>query len=177
MIGNSLKIVKVISQHDSRKIHGRLRLQKTIHILKHIGFDFTESFTYLHYGPYSYALYDEIQQSLSWNILEEEKGADEEYIYMVKDEGKELIQSFTDLIEGAKLPSDDIIRTLQNYDTPVLELLSTYYYLLECGRTEEDAWKELEELKPGRVQYRGRAENLDSELKKLRAKSRGQVEP
>ncbi len=167
MIKNSLKIAKVISQHHSGRICGRLRLQKTIHILKHNGFDFDERFEYLHHGPYSYALHDETQRLVSWDILDERKTAQGEYVYTMEDEGRELLDAYPDLLSGARLPPDVAINSLEDHEPGVLELLSTYYYLLESGRSKKRAWEELQELKPRRIKYKDKALELDKELRKI----------
>ncbi len=163
MLVNGLKIVDLIKRHSEEKIHGRKRLQKTVYILKHFGFEYDERFTYLHYGPYSYDLFDETKQLVNWNFISQENNGSE-YIYILTNEGKNFLEKYSHLFTIKRQPSVRIIKVLEENDSGVLELLSTYYYLIDQGIRPAQAWFELEDLKPDRIHLKERAQELDKEL-------------
>lgn len=169
MLINGTKIMKVIGLCNNSEIHGRLRLQKTIHILKHLGFSFNENYTYLYYGPYSYDLFDEVKQLSLWKLLREEKGSSDEYVYQLTDDGRKMLSENSNLLKDQHLPEKEIIELLENQDSRTLEMLSTFYYLKEQGLQEETAWSRLDNLKKDKINNKPLALQLDSELKKLMA--------
>jgi len=70
------KLINITKLVDVCKtIEGRKKLQKIVHILQESGFrsEFPQEFGYLHYGPYSSELREDLDQltSTRWEFLEE----------------------------------------------------------------------------------------------------------
>lgn len=122
------------------QIRGRKKFQKIVHILKVKGADFNESFDYHYFGPYSSELQLELDEMTSKGILKEEEGANGCYEYSLAYEGKDVAE---------KIPYSDLANYLNNQQPQVLELVSTFYYLLEHGVKDFDtAVQKAAALKP-----------------------------
>lgn len=147
---NLMMLVNVISAHKRQKIEGRIRLQKTIFLLKHLGLPFEERYKYLHYGPYSEGLSYEIKELKKYNLITETGGPPHgPYFYKIEPSGKKVLKSFQDAKLEKKIR--ELVGIIENYDPRTLELLSTVYYIKNAGYTSKEAWKSLRELKPDRV--------------------------
>jgi len=164
-----LKIAKVIQLHSEREIRGRKRLQKTIYVLKRLGFELNERFTYLHYGPYSYDLFDEIIQLVSWGIIQEKEKHGMEYSYHLTDKGDEDLKEKSQDLFSNEAAIKKAINLMDNFDSRHLEVLSTYYYITDSGLTHKDALRKLGILKPNHQKYYKEAFALKDELDSIKS--------
>src|SRR5690348_7988727 len=88
-------IVQVVSCHDNR-IEGRIRLQKLIYLLQHLGVPFSEKYTYLHFGPFSHDLQYEVEELKRYGLLSEEGGPPSSpYYYSLGPKAEELLARLT----------------------------------------------------------------------------------
>ncbi|HBP90851.1 MAG TPA: hypothetical protein DD706_24555 [Nitrospiraceae bacterium] len=170
-MNNLLKIANLIAAHPNKKIEGRIRVQKTVHILKHFGVSFDEDFSFFHFGPFSQELFYEINELVKrYGILEEKGGPPSgSYTYILTRIGEEALKDFP--LET--LEKDIVKKTVDlliKYDTRALELLSSYFYL-EDGSYKikgNDYWEAVQTLKKDRANTEniGNAKKLKTDLEK-----------
>ena len=165
------KIVNLIAAHPDKKIDGRIRVQKTVHLLKHFGVSFEEDFSFFHFGPFSQELFYEINELVKrYGILEEKGGPPSgSYTYYLTKIGEKALQDFPlETLEKDKIQK--IVDVLVKYDTRTLELLSSYFYL-EDGSNKmksRDYWEAVQALKQDRAKAINiqNAKTLKAELEK-----------
>lgn len=160
-------LIKVIAAHKNQRLEGRIRLQKTVYLLKHFGLPFKEKYKYLQFGPYSEELSYEIRELKRYNLVEETGGPPVgPYFYRLTPESKTFLKSFPkEKKSDSKI--QELVNVLENYDPRALELLSTAYFIESTHYPRKKAWKMLKELKPERATNTSlkKAQNLDKELK------------
>jgi len=120
-------------------IKGRKKLQKIVYILKKLGIPFSEKFKLYHFGPYSIDLQLEVDELVSLGMVDE-KWEGNLCVYCINNRENSLKES--------SLIRADIVNILNEKDTSLLELLSTYLYLIEMEGDEEIAKMKLKIIKP-----------------------------
>lgn len=128
-------------------IKGRKKLQKTVYLLQQAGVPYTEKFKYYHYGPYSSELQVEIDRLVRQELINETYTGDA-YVYKITEKGEEFIQQYSSLNNCKFELSEHLVKRIIDNNTSILEMASTYAYLLEMGYKEEDAMVKAGELKP-----------------------------
>lgn len=161
------KVVKVIDL--AGEIRGRVKLQKMIYILQHLGYPFFEDYEYLHYGPYSYELTDELRSLKQFNVIDEEglELSDDVIAYRYKITGES--KKFVDELVPDELQDDpfkELVEKLNNQDSRVLEVASVLFYLTERGYSLDEATEEMENLKPDRVEFIAASKKLLGNISK-----------
>jgi uncharacterized protein YwgA len=155
--------------YPNKKIEGRIVFQKTIFILKHLGFPFSEDYRLLTYGPYSHDLFYEIKELKNYDVLDEKGGPPGgPYTYKLIDTGFEILKKYSD----EALDNEDIIEKLlkvMSEKALALEILSVVYYLMQKGESEEEAWESVQKIKKSRISgdVLNEAKNLDKELRNI----------
>lgn len=129
------------------QIIGRKKLQKVVYLLQQIGVPYTEKFSYHHYGPYSAELQAEIDRLVDYRLLTE-TFTDKTYIYKITEEGNSFLKKYEKNFGGSFDLPQDILERLMDTHTYVLEMASTYAYLLEMGYQQDEALEKALELKP-----------------------------
>lgn len=128
-------------------IKGRKRFQKVVYLLQQIGLPYTEKFRYYHYGPYSSELQAEIDNLVNYELVDE-CYTGETYVYKATEKGADFSLEYNTLNNrGFELPVQ-LVKQIIDTDTPVLEMASTYAYLLEMGYKREEAVAKAIKLKP-----------------------------
>lgn len=156
--------VLVLLLNSVPKIVGRKRLQKMVYLLQQIGAPFNEKFSYHHYGPYSSELQADIDRLVDYRLLSETYN-NAFYTYEITEEGTSFLETYEKVVgEKSSLPQN-IVERLVNTNTQVLEMASTYAYLLEMGYKKEEALAKALELKPHLKDYLHEAQALFDELK------------
>lgn len=130
----------------AERIKGRKKLQKTVHLLQFRGVPFDLDYTYHYYGPYSADLQVEVDTLVRQGLLEETMEG-EMYVYKITEKGKEFLKAYRRFINSDFDIPDDLLKELLSKNVQVLEIASTYAYLLELGYSPEEAEKEAKELK------------------------------
>lgn len=131
-----------------KKVYGRKKLQKIIHLMQYNGVEFNMKYSYYHFGPYSSGLQAEVQDMVDKGYIEEAKFG-EGYCYSITDKGQEFMKTLESLLKEKKfnLPVKNIIE-LNQHPSQFLEVLSTYVFLLESGYDEKSALSKTKTLKP-----------------------------
>jgi len=146
------------------KIMGRKRLQKTVYLLQQAGVPFFEKFSYHHYGPYSAELQAEVDRLVDYGLVSETCN-NAFYTYEITEEGRKFLETYEKVVgEKFSLPSN-IVERLMRASTQVLEMASTYAYLLEMGYKKEEALAKALELKPHLKDFLPDAQALVEQLK------------
>lgn len=135
----------------AKKIEGRKKLQKVIYLLKLNNIQFEMEFKYHHYGPYSAGLQSEINYLVMHDLLNE-SNVGEMYSYEITNKGHEFLKSYRQMNADNFYIPDLLLEELLNSNTPLLEMASTYAFLLEMGYEEDEAEKKATELK-GHLTY------------------------
>lgn len=123
------------------KIEGRIKLQKLVYILKNYGVNFTEKFSYHHFGPYSSDLQLEIEELVDQGIVKERSF--NPYIYAIN-------EAYLDDVNDNNLKEKEyLINFLSGQDYRDLELVATIFYLKNNQYNDQKAIKnKLKILKP-----------------------------
>ncbi len=124
---NYIQIAKLI--RCCGKVEGRVKLQKIVHILQEMDHPFREEFGYLHHGPYSSDLKSEIDQLVSWKLIDEEPeqaGEYSRYDYSASDTFATILDGMGD--EGQPQWAE-LARELNKKTSQELEAISTIMFL------------------------------------------------
>ncbi|NMB40895.1 MAG: hypothetical protein GX996_03055 [Firmicutes bacterium] len=141
------------------KIIGRKKLQKMVYLLQQAGVPYNLKFRYHHYGPYSAELQAEIDRLIGHQLLTETYDG-VAYTYEITEQGRSFLQKYKEVIGHFFDLPIPAVEKLMETDTSVLEMASTYAYLLEMGYQQQDAINKTEELKPLLKNHLEEAENL-----------------
>jgi len=153
------------------EIEGRKKLQKIVHILREAGYksEFGHQFGYLHYGPYSRELRNELDALTEDDALIHEnqrvKGSYTAFVYSATEQLGELLR---DLKLDAEPSWAGVARELNGRESQDLEALSTAIYLQRLGYSGEALRTRFEKLKPS---LKDRITNAVTEADRLAAKS------
>ncbi|NUU95810.1 hypothetical protein XO10_05885 [Marinitoga sp. 1135] len=135
------KILDVVN--ICKEIKGRKKFQKIIYILKNLGVDFPEKFTYHYYGPYSQDLQLELDELVELRYLNEELER-KSYKYTIN--YNEIVD---DKIDTQIMEKEKVINYLNSLDAQTLELIATLFYLHNDGlRGEKYLKNKTKILKP-----------------------------
>ena len=141
---NLYKIGMVVQIAGS--VDGRKRFQKSIHILKTIGFDFDEQYRWGNYGPYSLTLASEIQTMKEANYLREDRQPGSEmYVYRLTEEGKAFLEHNS--VKSEQESFDRAVLVLSKKEVEKLELLSTCLFIWRSEDTADSMVKLVKYLK------------------------------
>lgn len=145
MLSNEYALIKLFASVE--QITGRKKLQKMVYLLQQRGILYNQKFKYHHYGPYSYELQSQIDRLVEHQLLAEIY-TDVTYSYNITAEGKLFLQKHEQVFNSAFDLPTDAVKKLVMTDTAVLEMASTYAYLLEMGYEQREAEGRAVELKP-----------------------------
>lgn len=145
MLNNEYALIRLFEV--TPRIEGRKKLQKTVYLLQQMGVPYNEKFRYHYYGPYSSELQAEVDRLVRYELLNETFTGDA-YVYEITNKGKDFIQQYSSLNSSSFDLPEHLVKRIVETSTPVLEMASTYAYLLEMGYKEADAMAKAIELKP-----------------------------
>ncbi|MBO8172976.1 MAG: hypothetical protein H0Z33_13940 [Bacillaceae bacterium] len=132
---------------EIKKVHGRKKVQKMVHLLESAGLDLPFKYEYHFYGPYSAELQEEINTLVQQGFLTESKN-DEAYVYSITKKGK----AFKETLEadgGYSLKiNTDLLNSMVKESSQFLEMVSTYAFLIDLGYDTHKAKSKAIELKP-----------------------------
>ncbi len=148
---------------EVQRVKGRKKLQKTVYLLQISGIPFNMKYKYHYYGPYSAELQSQVDALVDYSLLMEKNNGDA-YIYEITDKGREFIQKYREKSDDDISLPIELIDYILAYPATVLELASTYAYLIDMGYTNEMARTKALELKPHLKGYIATAEKLYSSL-------------
>lgn len=143
MFKSTYYLLKIFDQVN--RINGRKKLQKLVYLIEASGTHLPFSYQYHHYGPYSSQLQQEISFMVQQDFLTELK-EDEAYIYEITRRGREFMdrieEDYNFDIDG------DLVSALNEENSQLLEMVSTYAFLLQSGYNSQSAKNKAIELKP-----------------------------
>lgn len=146
-------------------IEGRVKLQKIVHILQEAGYPFDQEFGYLHHGPYSSELRHEIDQLVSWKLVNEASGPVIEYTQYVYSPADSLPDILEEIGEDEVPEWAELAKQLNRKSSAELEAISTTLYLMRKGFKDEALSQRFAELKP---HLSGRFKDCLKQAKRLR---------
>ncbi len=146
-------------------VDGRKKFQKLVHILQHFGVPFHFRFGYLHYGPYSSDLDDQLRVFETEGFIKEEPfqaGAFQGYRFTPHDSLKKLVGT---LAANQPLPLSNLAKELNLKSAQELEAISTILYLESSGKNDADLKAAFCALKPKFAPFYDQRLNTARELK------------
>jgi uncharacterized protein YwgA len=157
------KYAKLLAIFDRvQTIHSRTKAQKTLYVLKSLGFPVMEKYEYGNFGPYSQELTSELRSLVNSEFLSEmavegqdleEEGAEayQRYDLSITSRGQEFLRAFerqTPDFARAVEPMSDLAEELDQYRPADLELIATLMFLEDQGYPERNVVPTLKSLKP-----------------------------
>lgn len=161
MFEKEYALLKLFEETD--RIEGRKKLQKTVHLLQSKGIPYDVNFKYHYYGPYSADLQSQIDSMVAYNLIHEHSNG-ETYIYEITEKGREFMIRYRELVKNDFSLPKDSVKFLLSYPANVLELASTYAYLIGMGYDRLAAEAKAIELKPHLKHHMAEAERLYDSL-------------
>lgn len=134
--------------HLLRRVEGRKKLQKIVHVLQERGVPFPERFEYSYYGMYSAQLRHEVERLEDEKLVNERQARAGMNVCYSLEATAELGTLINELSGPADLPWADTARHLNTLSAQQLEGMSTILFLRECGLEGEALRKRLLKLKP-----------------------------
>ena len=142
----TIRIAQLV--HLLKRIDGRKKLHKTVHILQELGAPFVEPFQYSQYGMYSQQLTAEIGYLVRDKLVTETKhrfGTNEPFIF-------KSTRELTGLLKALQIRPEpewaSVARELNDMTPQMLEGISTVLFLRERGYDDERLRQRLVSLKP-----------------------------
>jgi uncharacterized protein YwgA len=138
-----------------KRVDGRKKLQKIVHILREAGYPFAYRYGYHFHGPFSDELKADIDALASENLVNEQEcgttfGGFKQYTYSLSDSARSLIES----LGATGLPSwSDLAEELNEKPAQELESISTIIYLMRSGCAEPQLRTRFGQLKPHLAGY------------------------
>lgn len=143
------RVVAIINAAGGEVV-GKTRLQKIVYLVQEsrdsIGFDFE----YHHYGPYSAELSDNISMALIFDEVNEDvrRRMSDGVPYSVFSSKSETSSLYRDFVKE----SSDLIKSLRDENSTVLELAATIHWLNHKeGFSGDQLWEELKVRKGPKV--------------------------
>lgn len=136
-----------------KRVEGRKKLQKMVHILQACGAPFLERFEYSYYGMYSAQLRSEIERLESEGFVRERKNRDSEYVCYSLESTDELGKLIESLKCQEKPEWAALALELNGYSSQKLEALSTILFLQDCSMKPEMLKPRFLALKPRLAKY------------------------
>jgi len=134
--------------HLLKRVEGRKKLQKLVHILQERGVPFPERFEYSYYGMYSAQLRSEVERLESEKLVNESPcsaGTNLSYSLEATDDIGKLLKEIGQEQEPAWAAT---ARLLNGLSAQELEGISTILFLKECGLSGDELKNRLLVLKP-----------------------------
>lgn len=128
-------------------VKGRKRLQKTVHLLQLRKNPFKFFYQYHFYGPYSSELQIEINSLVTKDYITETK-MDGTYLYQITEKGRSFKKDLELQFKGSVNVEHELSKLLNSQSTSLLEMASTYAYLIDNGYKPYEAGNKCRELKP-----------------------------
>jgi uncharacterized protein YwgA len=153
-----------------KRIEGRKKLQKTVHILKELGAPFSESFEYSFYGMYSAQLKRELDVLVGERLATETRNNDT----FVIESTPELSSVLKDLDLDQLPPWAGLAEQLNKYSPAMLEGISTALFL---SRTQKDPHYVKSSLRSLKPRLTNLVDDCYSEAQKLRQIASAQISP
>ncbi|MGK4005327.1 hypothetical protein WMF31_22045 [Sorangium sp. So ce1036] len=163
--GSALRGLLAMVAAMGGRLESRIRLQKSAYLLKRVGVDDfrTTPFKYHHYGPYSRALSDTLQEAIASDLLKENRAeyGDEQskYTYELTEPGRAWLEENTD---GSDPRVEQLAPLFRDELWRVLELAATVLFV-ERDESIGDRARAIDRavaLKPACAEHRAAAEGL-----------------
>ncbi len=163
-MSSTLHLARLITECDG--IVGRKKLQKIVHLLQVAGYrsQFSYDFGYLHYGPYSHGVKQDLDLLTREELVREEPDSAGEHTTFryVPDSG---LSKALDSVGIESSPAwGSMAKRLNGMSPQQLESASTIAYLRERGFESNLLYARFLELKPSLDHFYNNASNLVNEL-------------
>lgn len=134
-----------------RKIEGRKKLQKIVHILREAGYPFHYRYSFHLHGPFSAELKRDIDLFSEENLLDEREsttryGEFAQYEYRPTDQTNILLSELE--ADSEPVVWSSLAVRLNEKSAQELEAISTILYLLRSGTKRDELKARFESLKP-----------------------------
>lgn len=131
-----------------KRVEGRKKMQKLVHILQELGHPFTERFDYSYYGMYSQQLRSELDVLEAEKLIVEEaktNGLGDTYTFKSTPE----LEKFLEEVEADTEPKwKKLAESLNSLSAQILEGVSTILFLRRGGLKGDELKTRLLVLKP-----------------------------
>ncbi len=132
-----------------RRVEGRKRLHKQVHILQELGYPFAERFEYSYYGMYSRELRAELGSLVKDKLVKEEASPNQAGELTYTFESTPALDEFLNGLEVEKEPRwAPLAKHLNSLHTKQLEGVSTVLFLQRRGLRERELRERFHALKP-----------------------------
>jgi len=156
-----------------RRIEGRKKLHKEVHILQELGYPFIERFEYSYYGMYSRDLRNEVSSLVQDKLIREEASPNMVNEMTYTFESTPELEQFLDGLEVEKEPSwASVASQLNSLHTQMLEGISTILFLRRRGLDREELKKRFHALKPHLADIYSRCDQKTLTLLSYQAKAK-----
>ncbi|WCJ58649.1 hypothetical protein NXS98_13105 [Fontisphaera persica] len=132
-----------------KRVEGRKKLQKIVHILQTLGAPFPQRFEYSYYGMYSSQLRGEIERLESERLVTEKENlaARGHSTYLLT--ATKRLEKLLDNLDCPKNPPwADLAQELNDLSAQQLEAISTILFLEDCGLEGDALRQRFQALKP-----------------------------
>jgi uncharacterized protein len=132
-----------------KRVDGRKKLQKLVHILKEIGYPFSERFEYSYYGMYSKELRAELDSLTAEDLVREHQAATPFGNPQFSFESTDQLEALLEQLGVEREPEwAALAKRLNGFPPHVLEGVSTILFLSQRGLAGEALKLKLLALKP-----------------------------
>jgi len=132
-----------------RRVEGRKKLHKQVHILQELGYPFAERFEYSYYGMYSRELRAEVVSLVKDSLVQEKASPNQAAELTYTFESTPALDEFLD---GSEVPKEPpwapIAKHLNSLHTKQLEGVSTILFLHRRGLRGRELRERFHALKP-----------------------------
>lgn len=157
------KYARLLMIFDKVKtIHSRIKVQKTLYVLKSLGFPVGERYEYRNYGPYSQELASELKSLVNSEFLRETSVEGEQpteegdvsyqrYDLSIAPKGRKFLEAFIGQhpeFEADASKMANLAAELDKFLPSTLELVATIMFLEDQGYPKENIIPVLKSLKP-----------------------------
>jgi uncharacterized protein YwgA len=153
-----------------RRVEGRKKLHKQVHILQELGCPFPERFDYSYYGMYSRELRSEVGALVQEKLILETSTPNMVGEWTYTFESTPALEQFLDGLNIEREPAwAALAKQINSLHTQMLEGISTILFLRRRGLEAEELRARFHALKPHLTSIYARCEQVAKTLKAPRA--------
>jgi len=169
LVNSTLRVAQLL--RVLRRVEGRKKLHKQVHILQELGYPFAERFEYSYYGMYSRELRAELGSLVKDKLVKEEASPNQARELTYTFESTPALEEFLDGSEVDKEPPwAPLAQHLNSLHTKRLEGISTILFLHRRGLRGRELRERFRALKPHLKDIYGGCEREASSLLAERVK-------
>ena len=139
-------LLSLLKSADRRRVAGKKRIHKTIHLMKYAGVEIDAEFRILRYGPYSYEVADEIDELVMCGQATEKEEPLYDFFLSTFTLSHKSPADIADLKEREK----KLFEAINEQPIVILEVASTIAFYEGKTGDREEAIKKTQHLKPAK---------------------------